>query len=90
MGENVGVKDLAKIDKRESWDKRYKNTDLRETLLLTAAEVETERNTEKEKIKNSTDRVDKIEIDEGLSKKSGEEGYINLRDEEQMQTLEQK
>jgi len=90
MGENVGVKDLAKIDKRVSWDKRYKDTDLRETLLETSAEVETQKNKDKEKIKNSTDRVNKIEIDEGLSKKSNEEGYINLRDEEQMKTLEQK
>lgn len=90
MGENVGVKDLAKIDKRVSWDTRYKGTDLRETLRLTAAEVETERNKEKEKIKNSTDRVNKIEIDEGLSKKSNEEGYIDLRNEEQIKTLEQK
>ena len=90
MGENVGVKDLAKKDKRESWDKRYKNTDLRETLLETSAEVETQKNKDKEKIKNSTDRVDKIEINEGLSKKSNEEGYINLRDKEQMKTLKQK
>ena len=90
MGENVGVKDLAKIDTRVSWDKRYKGTDLRETLLETSAEVETQRNKDKEKIKNSTDRVNKIEIDEGLSKKSNEEGYIDLRNEEQMQTLEQK
>ena len=90
MGENVGVKDLAKKDKRVSWDTRYKDTDLRETLLETSAEVETQRNKDKEKIKNSTDRVNKIEIDEGLSKKSNEEGYIDLRNEEQMQTLEQK
>merc|ERR1712167_128820 len=90
MGENVGVEDLAKKDKRVSWDTRYKDTDLRDTLLETSAEVETQRNKDKEKIKNSTDRVNKIEIDEGLSKKPGEEGYIDLRNEEQMQTLEQK
>ena len=90
MGENVGVKDLAKIDTRVSWDTRYKGTDLRETLLETAAEVETEKNKDKQKIKNSTDRVDKIEIDKGLSKKPNEEGYIDLRNKEQMQILKQK
>jgi len=90
MGENVGVKDLAKIDTRVSWDTRYKGTDLRETLLETAAEVETQKNEDKQKIKNSTDRVNKLEIDKGLSKKPNEEGYIDLRNKEQMQILKQK
>ena len=90
MGKNVGVKDLAKIDKRVSWETRYEGTDLRDTLLLTAAEKETEKNEDKKKIKASTDRVNIKEIDTGLSKKSNEEGYINLRDQDQMKTLEQK
>jgi len=80
----------ARDERKTWWDKHPEKTGLQENLRLIIAEGETARNKEKEKIKNSTDRANKIEIDEGLSKKPNEEGYIDLRNEEQIKTLEQK
>ena len=80
----------ARDERKTWWDKHPEKTGLQENLRLIIAEGETAKNKEKEKIKNSTDRTDKAEIDAGISKKPGEEGYINLRDIDQMKTLDAK
>ena len=87
MGENVGVKDLAKIDKRVSWGTKHVNTGLRDTVEDIIGTKAAERKSKKDKVLASQDVADKSTIEEGIKKKPGEEGYIDLTDESKMNAL---
>ena len=87
MGDDVGVEDLAKIDKRVSWGTKHVNTGLRDTVEDIIGTKAAERKSKKDKVLASQDVADKSTIEEGIKKKPGEEGHIDLTDESKMNAL---